>query len=235
MKVELKFKPKSPTIIEGFPGFGLVGTIATEFLIKHLKAKPIGKIWSDDLLPLAAVHDAEIVEPLGIFYDKQHNLVILHALSAVRGLEWELTNSLIQLCQDLKCKELISIEGIGSQEESLRTFYYSMNPSTRKSLEKIGLQPLREGMVIGVTGALLIKRRDLASCIFVESHVGIADSKAAAKIIEILDKYLGLKVDYKPLLKAAERFEATLRTLVEKSKEAAGGTKEEKKELSYLG
>ena len=94
MKIELTEKPKNPIIIEGFPGYGLVGTIATEFLIKHLNAKKIGKIWSDELLPIAAVHESKIVEPLGIFYVKKHNLIIIHALSAVRGLEWKISESI---------------------------------------------------------------------------------------------------------------------------------------------
>ena len=41
MELKLDKKPKNPIIIEGFPGFGFVGTIATEFLIDHLNAKPI--------------------------------------------------------------------------------------------------------------------------------------------------------------------------------------------------
>ena len=42
MKIVLTEKPKNAILIEGFPGFGLVGTITTEFLIDHLKAKKIG-------------------------------------------------------------------------------------------------------------------------------------------------------------------------------------------------
>ena len=44
MQVVLTKKPKKVIIITGFPGFGLIGTITTEFLIEHLKALPIGKI-----------------------------------------------------------------------------------------------------------------------------------------------------------------------------------------------
>ena len=51
MKIILKKKPKNPTIIEGFPGFGLVGTIASEFLIDHLNTEMIGKIWIEVLSP----------------------------------------------------------------------------------------------------------------------------------------------------------------------------------------
>ena len=36
MRIELKKRPKRVTILEGFPGFGLVATIATEFLIQQL-------------------------------------------------------------------------------------------------------------------------------------------------------------------------------------------------------
>ena len=45
MKIELSKKPKNCTLIEGFPGFGLVGTIATEYLLEHLQTEKIGKIF----------------------------------------------------------------------------------------------------------------------------------------------------------------------------------------------
>jgi len=234
MQIELTEKPKNPIIIEGFPGFGLVGTITTEFLIKHLGAKQIGKIWSEDILPVAAVHESKIVEPLGIFYDKKHNLVIIHALSAVRGLEWKLSNSIIELSDMLKAKEIIILEAIGSEEQqSMKTFYYTSVESKKKSFEVCGMLPLKEGMVMGVTGALLLKKRDIISAFFIESHVGLGDSKAAAKIIEILDKYLGLKVDFKPLLKAAEEFEGALKKIIEKGQKAA--VQKKRKELTYMG
>ncbi|MBL7101012.1 MAG: proteasome assembly chaperone family protein [Nanoarchaeota archaeon] len=234
MKIELTEKPKNPTIIEGFPGFGLVGTIATEFLIKHLGAKRIGKIWSEELLPIAAVHESKIVEPLGIFYDRKHNLLIIHALSAVRGLEWKISNSILELANMLKAKEIISLEAVGTEDKnSAKSFYFTTKSSKKKTFENLGVLPLKEGMVMGVTGALLLKKSDIISALFVESHINIGDSKAAAKVVEILDKYLGLDVDFKPLLKAAEKFESTLKEIMEKGQKAA--TQKRRKELSYLG
>ena len=73
----LNSKPKNPIIIEGFPGFGLVGTIATEYLIKHLDAKQIGFIRLEEIPPVIAVHNGQAVEPLGIFYSKEKNIVIM--------------------------------------------------------------------------------------------------------------------------------------------------------------
>jgi len=43
MNFELSKKPKNPIILEGFPGFGLVGTISTEYLIEHLNAERLDK------------------------------------------------------------------------------------------------------------------------------------------------------------------------------------------------
>ncbi len=46
MEYEITVKPKSPIILEGFPGYGLVGTIVTEFLIKHLNLLKKGELIS---------------------------------------------------------------------------------------------------------------------------------------------------------------------------------------------
>ena len=115
MRYTLKSKPKGPTIIEGFPGFGLVGTIATEFLIKHLNAKQIGWIRMTEIPPVIAVHEGEAVEPLGIFYSKEKNLIILHALTNVQGFEWGISDILMKIYKDLGAKEMISLEGVGSE------------------------------------------------------------------------------------------------------------------------
>lgn len=235
MKLELQKKPKNSILIEGFPGFGLVGTIATEFLIDHLKAKKIGRIYSDKINPMVAVHDEKVVDPLGIFYDSKTNIIILHALVGVNGLEWKLAEVLNDLSKELKLKEIISIEGIGSPgiagEEEVKSYYFSNN----KKWESSGSSPLKEGIVMGVTGALLLNVKDVPlSCIFAETHTNLPDSRAAAKIIEVLDNYLGLKIDYKPLLKKAEEFEKKVKGLIEKSK-LSEKLKEQKDELNYLG
>ena len=48
-KLVLKKRPRGVTIIEGFPGIGLVGTITTEYLTEHLKTEKIGGVLIDDV------------------------------------------------------------------------------------------------------------------------------------------------------------------------------------------
>jgi predicted ATP-grasp superfamily ATP-dependent carboligase len=87
---------------------------------------------------------------------------------------------------------------------------------------------------MGVTGVLLMKSDKLPmSCIFAEANPGLPDSRAAGEVIKVIDGYLGLKVDYKPLMKTAEEVEDKLKGLISKIKEAS--TQKEKKDVTYLG
>ena len=236
MEVKLWKKPKNCIIIEGFPGFGLVGTIASEFLIEHLKTEQIGKILFDDMPAMVAIHENKIVEPLGVFYNQKYNIVVLHAITSATHYEWEMSQTVSKLASDLQAKEIISLEGVGSGEESegSRVFYYSSNDKNAKLFEKAGIESLKEGIIMGVTGAILLRvEKTPVSCLFAETHSNLPDSKAAAKIIEALDKYLNLDVDYKPLLEQAEKFEEKLKTILQKGQEAQEIS--DKKKLSYFG
>lgn len=236
MKIILTKKPKNPTIVEGFPGFGLVSTIATEFLIDHLKTEKIGRIWTTKIPAMIAVHEGKVVEPIGIFYNRKKNIVIVHVVSAAVGIEWELAETIVDLATQLNAKEIISLEGIGSTKpsEKTRAFYYSSNKEKAAKLSKITNAPLKEGIIMGLTGALMLlgRKKTISTAIFAESHSDMPDSKAAAKCVEVLNSYLGLKIDVKPLIKQAEKFEEKLKQLLEKT---AKMTKEQKKKLTYVG
>ena len=71
------------------------------------------------------------------------------------------------------------------------------------------------------------------TCFFAETHLEYPDSKAASNIIKLLDGYLGLNVDYKPLVEQAEVFEKKLKTILEQSSIAT--KTRDKKQMSYLG
>jgi len=236
MQIKLKKKPKNCTLIEGFPGFGLVGTIASEYLLDHLDTEQIGKIIFDEMPAMVAIHESKLVEPLGIFYNKKYNLVLLHAVTASTGMEWKLSDMVMDLSKQLNVKEIICMEGVGSSTETTtsRVFFYSNNDNNKNKFKKIGVSPLKEGIIIGVTGAVLLRAENISvSAIFSETHTKLPDSKAAAKVIEVLDKYLGLKVDYKPLLVQAEKFESNLKNMISQSQKTQELS--EKKRMSYLG
>lgn len=237
MKLELKKRPQNPIIIEGFPGFGLIGTITTEFLIEQLKAEQIGIIKCDDIPAMIAIHDGKVVNPIGIFYDKKTNILIVHIITSVQGIEWQLADTIMDLAKQLKAKEIVSLEGVAApnmETQESKCFYYSTKADSKKIFQKNNIDPLKEGIILGVTGALLLDADSFPlSCIFAETHSALPDSIAAAKVIEILDKLLGLKIETKPLMVQAEKFEKKIKGLLEKSKNASD--EQMKKRLSYVG
>jgi predicted ATP-grasp superfamily ATP-dependent carboligase len=213
-----------------------VGTITTEYLIDHLQAEKIGYIWFKEMSPVLAVHNKNAVDPFGVYYSKKYNLVIMHALTNVRGVEWEVAEVLKDVCKQLQAKELISIEGVGAMDggTTSRVFYYADKKSTQ--WEKRGITPLEEGVVLGVTASLIMKIDTVPlSCLFAETHSNLPDSRAAAAIVSALDKYLGLKIDTKPLLKKAEQFESKIKKVMESSNEAVEDMKSKSTKLNYFG
>tara|TARA_Y100000034_G_scaffold96601_1_gene117695 strand:- start:6230 stop:6937 length:708 start_codon:yes stop_codon:yes gene_type:complete len=235
MIIKLNKKPKGVIIIEGFPGFGLIGTIATEFLIDHLKTEFIGNMWLEDLPPIATIHQSKIIEPLGIHYNKKYNLVLIHGITGAKRMEWKIADGIAQIAKMLSAKMIISLEGIGSPgKKSTNLYYYSSDPKLKKQMDKHGMKLLKEGIIVGVTGALLLKREKLPmSCIFAETASNLPDSRAAAKVIEALDKIFGFNIDSKPLIKQAKEFEVKLKALMKGTQQAQKQV--DKKQLDYFG
>ena len=235
IRLTKKTLPKKVKIIDGFPGFGLIGTISTEFLIEHLSAEKIGSFHYDELPATIAVHKEKLVDPMGIFYNKKHNIVIFHTILNSVGLEWKLAESIMKLAKDLQATEIISLEGVSSPQvtESEKVFFYTKDSKKRAKFEKLKLLPLKESIIVGVSAALMLRSKIPLTCFFAETKSELPDSKAASNIIKTLDDYLGLKVDYKPLLKQAEQFEQKFKGLLKQS--AMTAKERDKKQMSYLG
>lgn len=235
VQIQLLKKPKNVTIIEGFPGFGLVATITTEYLMQHLKCDFIGSFWLEEMPATVVVHEGELIPPIGLYYNKEYNLVIIHAISGTMGVEWMIAEYVDEIAKQLDAKEIITIEGVGAAEETAepKAYHYATNEKKSTILKKLGVTQLNEGIIIGVTSALLLKTKIDTVALFADTHSKLPDSKAAAKIIEVLDKYLGLKIDPKPLVQTAEKFEKKLQEIMEKSKFATEQVKE--KQMNYVG
>ncbi len=234
MKLVLTKKPKNVTIIEGFPGFGLIGTIAIEFLMDHLDTEKIGTIEMDEVPAMIAIHQNKVIEPVSLHYNKAYNMVLVHAINIGKNTGWKLSEMIEQLAEELSAKEVVSLEGVGSPNPGNKIFYYStQNGAYTKKLSAIA-SPLSEGIVVGVTGALLAKNLKVPIiAFFAEAQSGLPDSRAAAEIIKALDAYSGLKIDPKPLLQQAKMFEEKLKGIVQKSGKAE--ELQEEKQDNYFG
>ena len=234
MKLVLTKKPKNVTIIEGFPGFGLIGTIAIEFLMDHLETEKIGIIEMDEVPAMIAIHQNKVIEPVSLHYNKEYNLVLVHAINIGKNTGWKLSEVVEQLAQELSAKEIVSLEGVGSPNPGNKIFYYSTQGGAVSKKLSSAASPLSEGIVVGVTGALLARQKKTPVVALVaEAQSGMPDSRAAAEIIKALDAYTGLKIDTKPLLQQAKMFEEKLKGIAQKSGKAED--LQEEKQDNYFG
>src|SRR5271157_5864752 len=90
-------KLKNPVLIEGFPGVGMVGTIAAMHIVKELNMDLVGYIDSDRFPPFCTIHDGEPLPAARIYQSKKHNLIVILSefvvpLNAVN----ELTNEILK-------------------------------------------------------------------------------------------------------------------------------------------
>ena len=95
-----------------------------------------------------------------------------------------------------------------------------------------GAKPMVESVVMGVGGALLLTTQNV-NCVYASTQMDMPDSKSAADVVKFLDKYLGLEVDYQPLLDQAQQFEAKLKSVMSQSQKMV--VDRDKKNLDYFG
>lgn len=235
MEVILKKRPKNVIILEAFPGFGLIGTITTEFLINHLNVEKIGYIMFKDMPPIVTLHENKLVEPFAIYYNKKYNLVILHAIMTPKNYEWKIAESINKLAKELDATRIISVEGIFSFAEisEPKIFYYTNDKQIARKFKADSVRQLKEGIILGVTAALMLKAKVPITCLFAETTSQLPDSKAAAKIIELIDQLFGFNIEYKPLLEVAEKFEEKLKSMISKAQQVS--QEHAKKEMPYVG
>jgi uncharacterized protein len=90
-------------------------------------------------------------------------------------------------------------------------------------LQENGLTEFTEGVITGVAGVLLNegRRRDFnVATILAEAHPDYPDARAAARVIEMINRFLlHIDLDVKPLYDEAGRIESQLKLIHKQAKD----------------
>lgn len=213
---------KNPIIIEGFPGIGLVGTVACNYLVEKLGMEQIGYVYSEKFPPLASIHNYTPNYPTRIFESKKHNLLVLFSefLIPIDTIH-DLSQTILTWAKDVNAKKIVSLAGIhimGAQDD---VFGIANNEKDSNMIKKNGVKLIKEGASTGVNAILLIegKMRDLdVISLLAESKPGYIDPLAASMVLEVLNKMLKLNVDTKPLKEESSKIEESMREIIKKAK-----------------
>ncbi|MFH1448459.1 MAG: proteasome assembly chaperone family protein [Candidatus Micrarchaeota archaeon] len=219
-----KFDLKNPTLIEGFPGVGLVGTISASYLVEKLKMDELGYITSEKFPPLAAVHNYAPLHPARIYKSKKYNLIVLFSeFTMPMGTIHHLASEIVDWAVDHKVREIFSLGGISIDGNRNDVFGIASTPELRKRLERNGIKMIKEGATTGVSGVLLAEcasRGFPAASLLAEAKPDFMDPLASAIVIEKLKDIIKIDVDTKELINESRTIEGKIKDIMKNAKTA---------------
>ncbi|MFB3764296.1 MAG: proteasome assembly chaperone family protein [Methanotrichaceae archaeon] len=217
---------KNPVVIEGFPGIGLVGNIASQYIVNERKMTYLGAMNSRFFPPLAVLLGGIVNMPVRIYEDVEKNLVVLTADIPVHPLaSYDIGKEIVSWAESINAKEMVCLAGITVMSEQHRVF---TAVSKKELLDKIkGMAEVFElGTITGITGSIMneCKIRNMpAICFLGETASADPDPRAAIAAIETLNKVYNLGVSTKKLEEQAEQIETQMRQLAQQLKAATPG------------
>ena len=230
----------NPTAIIGFPGVGLVGSILTSFAVRELDMDVVAAITSPDLPPYTLIHKGNPYPPIRIYGCSRENtsedcgdLVIVTSEIAIRPEQHYALNAvLMEFFKEMGIKSVIALEGIVQFEEDTKMFACGSSETSRKMIEELGLKPLDDGLVRGLTGVMLYEAfysgMDFIAMLC-PANPSLPDPRSAARILEPLSRLVPeLKIDAEPLYKEAEEIENKMK---QQNEYAYGGAPKDIRQL----
>ena len=104
---------QNPVLIEGFPGIGLVGNIASQHIIEELRMEYIGSIDSRYFPSIAVLYEGLINMPVRIYEKVEHNLiVVISDIPISHTVSYDVSNALVDWAESINVREIASIAGI---------------------------------------------------------------------------------------------------------------------------
>jgi predicted ATP-grasp superfamily ATP-dependent carboligase len=217
-------------ILSSFPSAGLATTVAGHYMIRALKLPRIGRFESPDLAPVAVVQGGE-VHPTIRVYGRGDLGLVLSEFPPTPPQANAIARTILDGAQARKARMILCLEGIvphpgeetngggdtPADSGQVWAACSKADPALRATFEAAGARTLEDGVIGGVSGALLVQGLGRATpvvTLLVTARVaeGLPDHRAGAALIETLDRLLPeLRIDTEPLRHQAEQIEKALR------------------------
>ena len=214
-------KIKNLVLIEGLPGIGLVGKLAAEHLIHQLKAKKVAELYSPHFPHQVFIRkDGTISLPKCKFYlwknTKKNGKNLLILIGDVQALtpeaQYEINGKIDRFFKSIGGEEIITLGGYGTGNivsKKYKVFGAVTDKKSIKKLKKVGVTFYEaSGSIVGAAGLLigLGKMNKLNGfCLMGETHGNYVDAGSAEAVLNVLCKYLDIKIDLKDLKKLGKK------------------------------
>jgi hypothetical protein len=240
---------EDPIFIEGLPGVGNVGKLAAEHIIEELHMTKFAEMYSKYLPPQVMVGDdgkVNLVRHDFYFHRREapeRDLIIL--TGDFQGLtpegQYKLSYETIRIVKALGAKMVITLGGFGvirmvSEPHVLGAV---TDLEMKKAFEELGVV-FRKGEpssgIIGASG-LLLGLGGLEGlrgiCLMGETSGYFVDPRSARAVLDVLSRYLNLKVDFSSLETKARQIDEITSKIKEDIESSE--TDDRKDDLRYFG
>jgi len=218
MIIEQEVSSKSPVILAGFPGIGLVGNIVATQIASELKMTQIGTMESRLFPPITVLFDGLTHAPVRIYEDPQNNfIVVLSDILIHPMIAYDVGKAVIGWAQSLNAKLNIPIAGIATMREE-RTVYAAATSAEQLSLVKDKTETLVTGSISGIAGSIMNEshiNKLPALCLLGETQGPTPDPRAAARVIDVVSNILNVNISTQKLVEEADQIETELHKLAE--------------------
>ena len=237
VKVSDTVDTEGALVISCFPSVSHVSSIVAHYLIERLELKFVGGVLHPNLPPVALVQDGKPMPPVRMYAGKPvcnmercDNLVVLVSEAPVPPrMCLPLAEVLLEYSHQNGFQAGVLIDAFSHEQESGHEVMDTDDSDETmlgigatdwalEQLKDMDIPLLEAGMVAGMSGVLLGegRRRGLNMlCIMAEAAGGIPDARAAARVIERLNRMLpAIELDTEPLLAEAERIEAQIKAMI---------------------
>lgn len=212
---------RNPIVLTSFPGIGLVGTIATSHFISELNLEQIGMIESKSLPPIASLMDGIILPPIRIYQSVELGFVLIHSdVPILPYATYEMSQGIVEWAIEINAKRIFSLAGVATFEDKKRVFGAA---TTKKLLDEIKdyVEIFRSGTISGIAGSILnecVARKFPGLALLGETLGFNPDPRAAAEVINVLNKMFNWNISVEKLIKEAEMIEAQMQKLAEQAR-----------------
>ncbi len=216
-------KLKKPVFILGFPGTGLVGSVAASHLVDVLDLDFGGYLSSSEFAPLAAIHDYVPMPAARIHFSKKRNIVVvISEMTIPTKSSSDVADGIFELAKGMKASAIISLGGISLKEGKEEVYIVSSDRNMiKKAVKKRLAKPIKEGATTGVTGLLLTEgtlKKLPVTTLLASSSADYIDPQAASKVLDVLSKILNIPINTAELEKEAKEVSKGVKEGVIKSK-----------------
>jgi predicted ATP-grasp superfamily ATP-dependent carboligase len=221
--------PLSPgcVLVTSFPSAGLAATVAAHYIVRAMNLPRVGQLDSPDSAPIAVIQSGH-VNPAVRVYAKSNFGVVVSEFPPTLSSASPIAEAILATAESHHARMIVCLEGVlphpvedeaaGDVKETVWFVPTKEDPASVATFTAAGARRLEDGVIGGVSGALLVaglRRATPIVTLLVSSTVpeGFPDHRAGAALIELLDRLLPeIKIDTKPLRTQAEMIERALRT-----------------------